>query len=286
MRGGKLIYTIFTFATLRSGAVLAQCNSADAKHPGYIVGTGEGIELTDAKAKAIADAMGFFQTKVVNESVITEDNEQAYLNSTTVIRSENLAKGAEVLSQCENNGRHRIIIGLRKALLRELIKSRAQERKNFVDQFKGPSKTTGNELYKIAKYEMEDRKDKEDWILLGYPENQYPTVDFGHIPSKFAAVNRHLVASGDLATATLDIVAARLRSSGVELSETGLELTWQCSLSSGSSIGSARRYKAACNISDPGVDIRPIEINGITNEDNLVAVAKIKVMEFLYRESP
>ena len=245
---------------------------------GYITGIGVGQSYEGAKSKALADAMGFFGVRISNQMQITDDNETSTVNREIKVQVEALAKGAEVLSDCEINDNHKVTIGIKKTTIRQLIENRANQRTAFANNLKGKDQITPQEQVLLAKYRAEDAKDRETWILLGNAEVLYPAVDL-NVKAKASLTKYHLTASGELAEATLSDVAAKLKTIGITLTDNGQELVWKCSMTLGSVVGTAQRYKASCALSVDGLGVEPFEVGGISRADAVNARVKQMVID-------
>jgi hypothetical protein len=242
--------SLFLFCNFGASNIEASenCNLVRSKKifPGYITGLGEGTSYSDAKIDALADLLKIFGTDISAKTTVTESLQGGSLHSEHVSSLSQESVGAEVLETCEAAGsNYRIIMGVRKSLLSDLLDSRARARVSM-------AKNADMTKYQIKLAQKAEAKDRESWLVLGLPLKDFPTATF-QAPKKTSGPFSIKV-DDDIARVTLPLLLLRLDREGIEISPSGDEVSWSCLVASGTAVGDVIRFEVNCIV---GQDLLP-----------------------------
>jgi len=274
--------TMFLGLATHGTAAMAECTAKQQQYPAYITGHGEGTSYEEAKSAALVDAAGFFGVRLDSTAEVAEDgngSDAVYLSGSIKTKVDKIVKGAEVLSQCQENATTTIIIGLKKTTIRALLDQQAEHRLTWISNNIAAKNMSA--IRAAAKQLFEDEKtDLEAWILL-----QQPTTAFKAIPDPIKqkmlvlqpSTQRYQIkADGVIAEKSLSTVLNKLRERGIEVSTEvsgSILLTWACNIDQGAAMGSSIRFAAECSLSGADTGIEPMSVSGIASTGDMESTA-------------
>ena len=296
----KKAITCMMFVCVSAGTVLAgekeTCVKGVQDFLGYVAGYGQGGTYQDAKQQAMSDAISFFGVQITSSGQLSEEtsdgNSSTYLSSNIETRIDALVKGAVVLSTCEENEKFKLIVGLKKSTIISLLESSCKQRTDWVQMALKTLKTQKGQptdslvsQYKrsFQKALSDEKTDIEAWLLLQRPREFFPMIpeamkqEFSNLTEKHPTKEQRysIVARDKFAEKTLSMVVNKLNQNGIPLAskqqgdDNTTEIGWTCSIHQGSAIGNIVRFQGRCELSESTLGITPVEIDGISNQEDL-----------------